>query len=150
MQQRVFAQQETSAACEQAFLASLKDLLDGFTELKIHRQKSDDLYENGIRRLGKQAIEAKRAIEDTTIRGTVLFATYGFLPVGAVIFLLPRFDAVSTEQLVKLIAVTLFSLGPLMGLVMTIPMISGNPPTLWWLLMTAEGPLKDSDSMTSG
>ena len=27
---------------------------------------------------------------------------------------------------------------------------SGSPPTLWWVLMVAEGPLNDIDSMTSG
>ena len=27
---------------------------------------------------------------------------------------------------------------------------SGRPPTLWWLLMTAEGPRTETDSMTSG
>ena len=27
---------------------------------------------------------------------------------------------------------------------------SGSPPTLWWLLMTALGPLNDTLSMTSG
>ncbi len=27
---------------------------------------------------------------------------------------------------------------------------SGSPPTLWWLLMVALGPLKETDSMTSG
>ena len=29
-------------------------------------------------------------------------------------------------------------------------MRSGRPPTLWWLLMVADGPLNDTDSMTSG
>ena len=27
---------------------------------------------------------------------------------------------------------------------------SGSPPTLWWLLMVADGPLKETLSMTSG
>ena len=29
-------------------------------------------------------------------------------------------------------------------------MSGGRPPTLWWVLMVADGPLKDTDSMTSG
>ena len=29
-------------------------------------------------------------------------------------------------------------------------MRSGSPPTLWWLLIVADGPLKETDSMTSG
>ena len=27
---------------------------------------------------------------------------------------------------------------------------SGSPPTLWWLLMVADGPLNETDSITSG
>ena len=29
-------------------------------------------------------------------------------------------------------------------------MTVGSPPTLWWVLMVAEGPLKETLSMTSG
>lgn len=130
MQSKVIALQVTAKLREDEFMASLKDLLYGFTELKMNRSKSDDLYENGIRKLGEQAIEAQRAIDQTAIKGTAFFTTLSFLPVGAAIFLLPRFTAITPEQLIKLIAVTLFSLSPLMGLVLFIPMVTKAQMTL--------------------
>lgn len=121
---KVHSQQETAQLREKEFLASLEDLLDGFTELKMHRPKSDDLYESGIQKLCRQAIAAKRAVERSNIEGTAFSTTFAYLPVGAAIFFLPQFSSVTTEQLIKLIAVTLFSLSPLMGLVLFIPMMT--------------------------
>lgn len=134
MQHKTIAQQKTAQASEQEFLASLKDQLDGFTELKVNRAKSDDLYESRIRLLCQQAIEAKRQMERTTIRGTAFFTTFAFFPVGAVIFFLPKFVPVSTEEVIKLIAVTLFSLSPLMGFVLFIPLASKAQMTIETLL----------------
>ena len=130
MQHKVNAQQDAAKAPETKFLASLKDLLDGFTELKMHRAKSDDLYENGIRKLCCQAIDAKRAVERSAIQTTAFFTSFAFFPVGAAIFLLPRFVEIDTEQLVKLVAVTLFTLTPLMGMVVFIPIVSKAQMTL--------------------
>lgn len=123
MHRQTLSHQETARLRENEFLASLKDLLDGFTELKMNRAKSDDLYHNSIRALSKRAIAARQAMERTTIQGTAFFTTFAFLPVGAVLFLLPKVvSSVSAEQIIKLIAVTLFSLSPLMGLVLFIPL----------------------------
>lgn len=104
------------------FLSSLKDLLDGFTEIKMNRERSDDIYTNNIRVLSQESIEAKRLVEKTQIRGTAFFTTFAFFPVGAVLFILPKFVSIGTEQVIKLIAVTLFSLSPLMGFVFFIPL----------------------------
>jgi len=130
MQRRTFAQQEAAARADEDFLASLKDLLGGFVELKMNQAKSDDLYESGVRRLCAKAVAAKREVEHTTIRGTAFFTTFAFLPVGAAVFLLPRLVHVAPEQLIKLIAVTLFSLSPLMGLVLFIPLVAKAQTTL--------------------
>lgn len=123
MYRQTIAQQETARLRESDFLASLKHLLDGFTELKMNRAKSDDLYYSSIQARNKKAIDARREMERTTIRGTAFFTTFAYLPVGAVIFLLPKvISSVTTEQIIKLIAVTLFSLSPMMGLVLFIPL----------------------------
>lgn len=123
MYRQTISQQEAAQKSESSFLASLRHLLDGFTELKMNRAKSDDLYHNSIRALSKKAIAARQAMEHTTIRGTAFFTTFAYLPVGAALFLLPKVaSSVSTEQIIKLIAVTLFSLSPLMGLVLFIPL----------------------------
>ncbi|MGE4552861.1 MAG: ATP-binding cassette domain-containing protein [Desulfovibrionaceae bacterium] len=124
MQQRTIVLHEAAQAEEQRFLASLRGLLDGFTELKMNRAKSDDLYESTIRPLGLATMEAKRRVEHVNIRGTAFFTTFAFFPVGAVLFLLPAWTGADTEQIIKLIAVTLFSLSPLMGFVLFIPLAS--------------------------
>lgn len=124
MQGNIFTLQEKAQGTDEKFLASLKDLLAGFTELKMHRPKSDDLYENGIRKLCLKAIEAKRTAEETTIKCTAFYTSFTFFPVGAAIFFLPLYVNITTDQLIKLIAVTLFSLSPLMGLVLFIPIVA--------------------------
>jgi putative ATP-binding cassette transporter len=123
MHRQTIAQQEAARIRESEFLASLRHLLDGFTELKMNRAKSDDLYHNSIRALNQKAIAARQSMERTTIQATAFFTTFAYLPVGAVLFLLPKvISSVSTEQIIKLIAVTLFSLSPMMGLVLFIPL----------------------------
>jgi putative ATP-binding cassette transporter len=124
IQRRALTQHSEAKAKEDHFLVSLRDLLDGFTELKMNRRKSDDLFARRIKPLSLETMAAKRAAEGTQIRGTSLFTVFAFLPVSAVIFFLPAMAPVSLEQVVKLIAVTLFSLTPLMGLVVFIPLAS--------------------------
>lgn len=125
MYRQTIAQQEAARVSESEFLASLRHLLDGFTELKMNRAKSDDRYHNSIRALNKKAIAVRQSMERTTIRGTAFFTTFAYLPVGAVLFLLPKvITSVTTEQIIKLIAVTLFSLSPMMGQVLFIPLPS--------------------------
>lgn len=130
MQSRAFDQQTAVRQRSEALMACLKDLLEGFTELRMNQARSDDLYANGIRAHGRELVEAERDIDGTSIRGTAFFATLAFLPVGATIFLLPRFASINPEQLIKLIAVTLFSLGPLMGMVFFIPMVTKAQVTI--------------------
>ncbi|HEY3380265.1 MAG TPA: ATP-binding cassette domain-containing protein [Vicinamibacterales bacterium] len=115
---------ELAEAAQGEFASSLDGLLTGFTELKMNRRKSDDFFDHRVRALHERAAEAKRLTEDQYIVGSVQFSTMIFFPIGAVLFLLPKFTAIGTEVLINLLGITLLTLVPVMGLVLLVPAAS--------------------------
>jgi putative pyoverdin transport system ATP-binding/permease protein len=120
---RNFLTASQRARADQAlFSASLKDLLDGFTELKMHRSKSDDFFEHRVKPLNREAVAAKRISQDLHIRGGAFFATFAFFPIGVILFMLPGYAHLGAEDMIKLLGATLVTLGPIAGLVLFVPM----------------------------
>jgi putative ATP-binding cassette transporter len=118
------ARSDRAEAAQRAFASGISGLLAGFTELKMNRRKSDDFFDHHVRPLHARAAETKQVTEDQHINGSVQFATMLFFPIGAVLFLLPKFTAVDTETLIKLLGVTLLTIVPVMSLVLLVPAAS--------------------------
>jgi putative pyoverdin transport system ATP-binding/permease protein len=108
---------ETVGLREKAFLAGVQDVVDGFTELKLNRAKREELFASQIRPLARENAKARVELEAVHTTGLAFFAAYAFLPMGAIVFVLPWLWAVSPEQVLKLLAATFFSLTPMMALV---------------------------------
>jgi putative pyoverdin transport system ATP-binding/permease protein len=109
---------------EQKLTLSLKDLLYGFTELKVNRAKRDELLDDVIHARAADSHALKQESEQLYVRGLAFFNSFIFVPVGAIIFILPGFVEISYDTLVKLIGVTLFSLGPLTSIITALPAMS--------------------------
>lgn len=101
---------EEMGTANRAFLASIKDLVDGFAELKLHRPKRDDFYANHVLVLAARNRGARQLVEALHAKTMAFFSTYALLPMGAAVYLLPRVVDLSAQQVVSLLAVAFFSL----------------------------------------
>ena len=101
----------------QQFTASLSDIIEGFSELKMHRARSESLFTDKVapgitskhdRLQGTEALQMRSlAIEQATL----------FLPLGLTVFLLPNFFQVEAGDLVRIISVTMVAIWPAFTLV---------------------------------
>ncbi|MBU0972421.1 MAG: ATP-binding cassette domain-containing protein [Proteobacteria bacterium] len=107
------------------FTASLSDILDGFSELKMNRSRSEHMFTEKVapgieykhdRIKGTEALQMRSlAIEQATL----------FLPLGLIVFLLPNFFGVNAQDLVRIISVTMVAIWPAFSLVQFGPMAYG-------------------------
>ncbi len=105
---------------EGRLLDSLSHIIDGFKEIRMNTEKSNDLY----RDFTSKAIDA----EESKTRISVKFATdimfshvFFYTLICIIIFLLPQFVDTYEDVVIKLTAALLFIIGPLEMIVAAVP-----------------------------
>jgi len=105
----------------EGFIAAVNHVILGFKEVKMSRARSDDLFENYVRKLSDEARELKIATE---VRVCNIFLNTRVFFIGliaSVVFILPQFFTLDTVTITSVVAVVLFSFGPLMQVLLGIP-----------------------------
>jgi len=105
---------------EASFFDSLNHLLDGFKEIKINRQKSDDLIEH-IERTSKASERVKIEVGKLEVTDSIFsrLCFYALLPM--LVFAIPILHAQQTEDIYKVMATILFIMGPVSLFVGALP-----------------------------
>ncbi len=117
LDKNIAERKQEDAVATDRFTVSLKDIIEGFNELKMNRKKSDALFEEKV---STASAEKNTRLLDTELvltRSLVLEQATLFLPLGLTLFLLPSLFEVATEDLIKIISVTLIVIWPAYTLV---------------------------------
>ncbi|PCJ56707.1 MAG: hypothetical protein COA79_18050 [Planctomycetota bacterium] len=108
---------------EGQLLDSLSHLIDGFKEVRINSNKSDDVF--------KTFTQKTLATEDSKININVKIATdimfshvFFYFLIAVIVFLLPQFVPTYNDVVLKLTAALLFIVGPLEMIVACIPVMT--------------------------
>src|SRR5207249_11569022 len=106
---------------ENDFLGVTTHLLDGFKEMRMSRARNTDLFQHlrGIS-AGVQEVKGRAGTRFTSHYVFTQAMIYGLL--AAIVFLLPRVSPEYTDVVPKLTAALLFIIGPLGGIVGSIPL----------------------------
>ncbi len=104
------------------FQASLKDVIQGFVELKMNEEKRLAFFSQVITPLSDAALVKRVKADDHRMRNTVMYGLLAYFPVGALLYILPQTGLANLEQCVKIVAITMFSTIPLIGLLSFMPM----------------------------
>ena len=113
-----------SADCENTFMDNLGGLLNGFKELKMNRRKYQDFSKEELKTVIDNSTELRR---DAGLRLNVtilLSQCFILLSITGILFLLPQVDKSQIPLIPKLIAIVIFSAGPIGDFAMAIPAIS--------------------------
>jgi putative ATP-binding cassette transporter len=102
-----------TAAAENTFYDRMRDVRDGFKELKINADKSDDLFDNYVVRSALAAERLKVAAGDVFNRNQVFGQSFFYILLGVVVLVLPVFQEVEAKTLSKVVAALIFAIGPL-------------------------------------
>ncbi len=110
-------------AKEVEFFDSINDLLHGFKEIKINRDKHSSIND--------EVAGISNKFRDLNVRAEILFIkshltsqTFTFALIGILVFVLPTFFANDTIIIFQFLAALLFMVGPLEVVVSTIPSMS--------------------------
>jgi putative ATP-binding cassette transporter len=114
---------------EDLLSGSLTGMLKGFKELRINQLKSDDVF-------GELDATATR-VRDTRVSLMERFSTnmmfieaFFLILVGSIVFLLPALSPSFSGSVTKVVAATLFLMGPLASVVIMVPVLSQVNVTL--------------------
>jgi len=99
------------------FTLSLRDVVEGFNELKINRRKSEALFNEKICTTSREKNNRILNTELFRMSSIVLEQATLFIPLGLVLFLLPSLFTMEAADLVKLVSVTLVVIWPAYTLV---------------------------------
>jgi len=107
---------------ESGFYNNLNNLISGFKELKISRKKANAFF-------GKELDEAVRATTGLRTQSALitnhmvlLGSLFLFINLAGILFILPKIDPGAIGSLTSILAVVLFSLGPIADIVAALPM----------------------------
>ncbi len=113
-----------SAEKENEFINSLNHVLEGFKELKVNRDKSNDLFRNYLETISMSAKEVRIRTEARFISNIIYTQVFMMILIASIVFLLPQVTSSSPQLIVSLVAVLLFIVGPLGYVVDAVPVIS--------------------------
>ena len=97
---------------ENKFLDRLKDLRDGFKELKVNAKKNDDLFENYMVPQAFHAEQAKVVTNEALTRTSLFAQAFVYVLLGSVVFVLPHFLNLDNKQS-QIVAVLIFIVNPI-------------------------------------
>jgi putative ATP-binding cassette transporter len=100
--------------------STLSHLLDGFKEIKLSHDRSEDIREH-IDEVSKEAMNNSITTKVMYSNAYIFAQTFFYVLVGIMVFVLPRFFEMYTESVTQITAVILFIIGPLSSVVAGIP-----------------------------
>ncbi|MBF0525964.1 MAG: cyclic peptide export ABC transporter [Deltaproteobacteria bacterium] len=115
---RHFVEKETK------FFDSLDHLLGGFKEIKMNRERSDDLFENYLKNISNLTKELKIQIEMQFVNNSLFAETFFYVLMASIIFLLPQISQTKPGVIVNITSIILFIIGSLGNVVEAIPFIT--------------------------
>jgi putative ATP-binding cassette transporter len=112
---------------------SLKSVVNGFTELKMNESRRVDLFQKEINKLRNEVLKGRRRTDGFRVKNTVMYGILVYFPVAALLFALPQTNLATFEECIKIIAITMFSTIPLIGLLSFMPMAARAAMIVWSL-----------------
>lgn len=100
--------------------STLSHLLDGFKEIKLSHDRSEDIRKH-IDEVSKEAMNNSITTKVMYSNAYIFAQTFFYVLVGIMVFILPRFFEMYTENVTQITAVILFIIGPLSSVVAGIP-----------------------------
>jgi putative ATP-binding cassette transporter len=120
---RLAAQKSESAAWERRLFDRLTDFLNGFKEVRLNKERSDDLYADASE-VSMTAANIKIRTQAETFKMIVTSQISMYVLLGAVVFVAPNLsDTLGGTSIGKATTALLFIVGACFGLVQAIPIL---------------------------
>lgn len=105
-----------SAAEENSFFEEVDDLVKGFKEIRLNARRSTD-FADFASSISRRVVSLKEGIDNKLTDLFLLFHMVFFGLAAGIVFILPTIGIVQSEQLLKIITVVLFMIGPVVNII---------------------------------
>jgi putative ATP-binding cassette transporter len=99
-------------AAMSVFNSSLKDVIDGFAELKMNNRRSEEFYQKRVKASNNNKTEGLKETERRWIRILVIQQANSLFPLGLIVFIAPMLTPMSIVDIAKIVIITLIAVGP--------------------------------------
>jgi len=108
---------------ENSLFDRLRDLIDGFKEVKLNIARGDELQEH-FRQISTETTDAKIGLQCLAADSFVFSQVSFYLLIGTMVFVVPVFSPTISDVVMKTSTAILFMIGPISSLVQAIPMFA--------------------------
>jgi putative ATP-binding cassette transporter len=120
---RLASEKQHAAEWERRLFDRLTDFLDGFKEIRLNTQRSDDLYNDAVE-VSRTAANIKIKSQAETFKLVVSSQFSMYILLGAVVFVAPQLSTkLGGAALAKTTTALMFVVGACFGLVQSIPVL---------------------------
>jgi cyclic peptide transporter len=121
---KLVAERATAAAHERRLFDRVSDFLDGFKEVRLNIDRSNDLYDDAFD-VSRTAANIKIHAQAETFKQIVSAQSYMYILLGAVVFVAPQFSdtLAGGTSITKVTTALLYVVGACFGLVQSIPVL---------------------------
>ena len=105
------------------YFKSISHLVNGFKEIKLNKQKSDDLLEK-IAETSEETKRIKSAVGKHEVKTNGFGRTFIYALLPILVFIVPSYSAEHSEDIFKISTIMLFITGPITILVTVLPVLT--------------------------
>lgn len=120
---KVHQELQDSLHKESRFLELINEILQGFKELKMNRKKSDE-YFWFFTQLATDTRDLKISISLRFVTMMMYSQVFSYFLIGAIVFILPRFEQIDPALIIRITSALLFIMGPMSAVVSSLSAFS--------------------------
>lgn len=109
---------------ENEYFGYMQHVLDGFNELKINREKVNDLYENYMKPVSEDARQVNVSTDISNVNLQLYAQLYFYLLMASVVFLLPQLSSLTASKIMSITTIIFFIMGPIVIIIDMIPSLA--------------------------
>ncbi|MGR9012016.1 MAG: ATP-binding cassette domain-containing protein [Gammaproteobacteria bacterium] len=112
---------QQAMAKDNEYFAYMQHVLDGFNELKINREKADDLYTNYMGKVSEEARQKNISTDISNVNLQLYAQLYFYLLMASVVFILPQLSTLTADKIMSITTIIFFIMGPIVVIIDMIP-----------------------------
>lgn len=119
--QAISLSMQQAMAKDNEYFAYMQHVLDGFNELKINREKVDDLYTNYMGKVSEEARQKNISTDISNVNLQLYAQLYFYLLMASVVFILPQLSTLTADKIMSITTIIFFIMGPIVVIIDMIP-----------------------------
>jgi putative ATP-binding cassette transporter len=122
--QAISVSMQQAMAKDNEYFAYMQHVLDGFNELKINREKVNDLYTNYMGQVSEEARQKNISTDISNVNLQLYAQLYFYILMASVVFLLPQFSTLTADRIMSITTIIFFIMGPIVIIIDMVPSLA--------------------------